>query len=217
MYADAVADVIRRCLGDPPSDPREEVARLGGATQTVAKVAAYVQQRDHSAKEMMMAMDLLVYADQHKKGIPILINLAGSKKEEETRWYAVHLLGDEMGGDPRAINVFLDVLQRKQESQRIRIEAINGLGYMEESRGVELLIVELQDEDDDIAEAAHWALVRINDPRAIGLLSPLIKSKDARKREAAKSVIEQLGKKAESLNNKGKEKTPNKAIDSDEE
>lgn len=199
-----ITATVRRLLDDSTSDVTQEIERLGGVTQAVTKVAAYIRQGKHSEKETQAAITLLVYA-QDKTGIPILISLAESKSET-IRCSAVHLLGDEMCCDPRATDVFLAVLKRKKESQRIRIEAIYGLGYMRESRGVEPLIAELRNRDEEISQAAQWALAEINDPKTVGLLAPLLKNDDVRVREVVTSLIGDLKKATKGqANNEGEE------------
>lgn len=156
------------------------------------KVAAYLHAQPRSVDEIRTAIHLLVYAHlKSKTGIPLMIELS-RHENQEVCWSAVHLLGDEMGGDPRAADVFLAVLQQGKETPEIRREAIIGLGCTRDPRAVAPLVAQLKDRDKETVETARWALAEMNDPSTAAHLAPLLKNRDPAVREAAEALLAHL-------------------------
>jgi hypothetical protein len=207
-----IAEIVRRWATGKSIDIDDQIERLGGGAQTVRRVAVYLHARERSPEERFAALDI---ADLSQRDPPTnrlevttwrnqLVSLmlwAAQDEDRKIRFHAIHLLSDELGGDPRALDTLVNTIGNTNEWHQIRGEAVWGLELFPQSDVAMVTLIEaLQVQpatdgtaervDGEIRDRVVAALVEFDSAKVIDLVTPLLKHKRMEVREAAQRVVD---------------------------
>jgi len=158
-------------------------------------IDALIESLKDKDEEVRINAALALGEAKNRKAVEPLIETLKdeSRKVRESAALALGVIGDE-----RAIKPLLEILKKDDE---IRWAAAKALGWIGEPVGknkmvIEALIGALRDKNEEVGEAAAWALGRIGDARAVDPLIDALEDDDENVRKAAAKALNSIASKS---------------------
>jgi hypothetical protein len=115
----------------------------------------------------------------HKRAFYLLSDVISQDQSAEVRWNAIRALNSFYRADKKAIfDLFISRFNDPHETILVRAYAIEGLGYLGDSRALDLVINNLNHEAIAIRFMAAFALGLLGDSSHIPLLKTLLDDQD---------------------------------------
>jgi len=142
--------------------------QASGDDQSQAELAAEVKklETDYQDTPDFQKRVTLIYElssnDDTADVIDALAHLFLNEKDQELKIELVNSLSDVDGQNDKKLAI-LSTAMRPDEPKEVRLEAIDGMGDVEDKRGIQILQGLLNDPDEDIKQAAQDTIEQLQD------------------------------------------------------